>query len=86
MTPYRVAVFTEAGGFHAWTPDTTAEPWRAGSGSFCFAGGLRAIATARYHLRGADVRQVQIRTNQDRKILIYNKHDDGTITHYRAED
>lgn len=86
MTPYRVIVATAAGAFVAWTPDQTADPARLqGSGALLFAGIVRAIAAARYHLRGADVRQVQIRTNQDRKVLVYNRRPDGTFTHYRAD-
>ena len=86
MTPYRVIVATCHGAFVAWTPDQSADPARLqGSGALLFAGVVRAIAAARYHLRGADVRQVQIRTNQDRTILIYHKAADGRITFYRGE-
>lgn len=86
MTPYRVIVATTTGAFVAWTPDQTAEPARlAGSGSMLFAGMLRAIASARSHMRRTDVHQIQIRTNQDRKILVYNRRPDGSFAHYRAE-
>lgn len=69
--------------FDGWISDQSAEPWRlTGSGSFCYAGALRAIAAARQYLRQSATSQVQIRTNQDRKVLIYNKAADGRVTHY----
>lgn len=77
MTPYRVIVF---GTCRAWQVWHNADPDQP----FLFPA-IRAIVKAREYLQFSDIRQVQIRTNQDRKILIYNKHADGTITHYRAD-
>lgn len=81
------AVELAAGAWCAWTLDRTAEPWRlAVSGTSCFAGGVRAVQAARAALRDPRVTQVQIRTNQDRKILVYNRSSDGKVTYYGADE
>jgi hypothetical protein len=73
--------------WQGWTADQSAEAGRlAGSGSFVYNGGVRAVAAARAYLRQGNVDQVQIRTNQDRKVIVYNKCANGTITHYDARD
>jgi hypothetical protein len=71
--------------FHGWTPDQSAEPSRMpGSGTFCYAGAIRAIVAARAYLARPGINQVQIRTNQDHTVLVYNKQPDGSIVHYAA--
>lgn len=82
----RTAIEPILAGWHAWTPDTTAEPHREGYGSFCYLGGLRALAAARRAFRQSGVTQVQIRTNQDRKVLIFNRRNDGRIDCYSGLD
>jgi len=73
--------------WQGWTADQSAEAGRlAGSGSFVYNGALRAVQAARAYLRQANVDQVQIRTNQSRTILVYNKRANGTITFYDARD
>jgi len=73
--------------WQGWTADQSAGSGRLpGSGSFVFHGALRAVAAAHAALRQAHVDQVQIRTNQDRKVIVYNKCANGTITHYDARD
>lgn len=87
MRTYTLLVVAGRSAWFGWTADQTAEPWRLpGSGTFCFAGGIRAIAYARACLRLTDVTQVQIRTNQSAKVLIYNKHANGAVTHYDARE
>jgi hypothetical protein len=74
-------------GYMGWTADQSAERSRlAGSGTFCYAGGLRAIVAARAYLALPDTQQVQIRTNQDRHVLVYYKRPTGAITCYRSEE
>ena len=73
-------------GVMGWTADQTAEPGRLqGSGTFCYAGALRAIAAVRQYFQQPSVYQVQIRTNQDQTVLVYNRQIDGRITFYRSE-
>lgn len=74
-------------GYQGWTADQSAERSRLpGSGTFVFNGGLRAVVAARRYLRDSRTYQVQIRTNQDRKVLVYNRQHDGRITCYNARD
>jgi hypothetical protein len=75
-------------GFQSWTPIQffDAGPRLPGAGSFLYPGALRAIQAARKHLREPEVHQVQIRTNQDRKVLTYDKHADGRITFSANEE
>lgn len=103
MTIYRISVFATGQrtigrgkrqrtqsigyGYHGWTSNQSAEPWRLkGSGTFCYLGAFHAIVAARQYLALPETHQVQIRTNQDRKVLIYYKRPDGRITCYRAEE
>lgn len=74
-------------GYVAWTPDQTAEPSRwPGSGTFLFNGLHVAYREVHRILREPRTRQVQIRTNQDRTLYVWNKYDDGRITgHWAAE-
>ena len=67
--------------YMGWTADQSAEPHRLqGSGTFMYLGGLRVVAAARKYLALPETTQVQIRTNQDRKVLVYHKHADGRVT------
>ena len=77
MTPYRVIVFGAARAYHVWHNADQDQPYLFPA--------IRAIVKAREYLQFSEVRQVQIRTNQDRKVLIYNKADDGRIAFYRGE-
>lgn len=75
--------------FDAWNPELT-DHWAhagrlQGSGSFSWLGMQGAkYAAARAFLDPA-VHQVQIRTEQDRKLLIFNRHR-NTITSYEARE
>ena len=69
-----------------WTPDTTAEPWREGFGSFGLAGIHRTRAAVLEVLADPRTRQVSIRTNQDRTWFVINKHEDGRVTSYDARE
>jgi len=73
-------------GFQGWTPVQffDAGPRLPSSGSFLYPGALHAIKAAREYLKTPDVHQVQIRTNQDRTVLIYHKQVDGRVTFYAA--
>ena len=74
-------------GWLGWTADQAAEPARLiGSGTFLYYGALRALIAVRQAFRDPRVRQVQIRTNQDCAVLIYNRQPDGRVTHYRADE
>lgn len=55
------------------------------AGSFLYPGihAVRRAAMAMFEQSG--VRQVQIRTNQDQNVYLWNKHLDGSITGYRPE-
>lgn len=73
-------------GFTAWTEDTTAEPHRAGFGSFCFGSIHATRAEVVRQLANPRVHQVQVRTNQDRTLFVYNRRADGRITHCCAAE
>lgn len=72
--------------FVAWTNDTTAEPWREGFGTFLFAGIHAVRAEVIRQLADHRTRQIQIRTNKDRTVLVINRRGDGQATHYLAGD
>lgn len=73
--------------YMGWTADQSAERSRLeGSGTFLYNGGLRVIVAARKYLALPETTQVQIRTNQDRKVLIYFKHADGRIVCHATTD
>lgn len=101
MTPYRIAVFASAQvpisrrskklktvsyGYLGWTArqEFDAGARLPGAGSFLFSG-LRCVRAVRDYLALPETHQVQIRTNQDRTLYIYNKHSDGRITGYAPE-
>lgn len=55
------------------------------AGSFLYPG-LHAVRNSALDaLAQPGVYQVQIRTDQDRKVYLYNKHSDGRITGYRPD-
>jgi hypothetical protein len=83
----RQRTITKGYGYFGWTENRIAEPSRLpGSGTFLYFGGIRAIVAARQYLALPETHQVQIRTNQDRKVLVYIKHPDGHITHYTTTE
>lgn len=96
MTPFRVVAFgTEqigrckprGFGFVVWNPDHTLEPGRLpGSGCFIWRGVHAARGAAMAIFDDPRVHQVQIRTNQDRALWIYNRHHDGRITGYNPQE
>jgi hypothetical protein len=68
-----------------WHDDHTVEPGRlAGSGSFSFPGIRAAYTAVRRYLAEPGVHQVQLRTNQDRKLYVWHQHG-GRVTWYAAE-
>lgn len=69
-------------GFMAWTPDTTAEPWREGYGSFLFADIHATRAEILRQLSDPRTTQIQVRTNQDRCLFVINRKADGSSTIY----
>jgi hypothetical protein len=72
-------------GFVAWTEDTTAEPRRAGFGSFLFGSIHAARAVILAYLADSRTIQVSVRTNQDRTLFVYHRAADGRVTSYRVE-
>jgi hypothetical protein len=73
----------------AWSPDQCAsfgEGRLSGSGTFLFAGFIRARQTALRAFANEDVRQVSVRTNQDRTVFVWNRRPDGQVVGYDARD
>lgn len=84
--PYRVVVFTAKYAYELWTPEQHYQEARLPSaGSFLFPGIHRVREAAILALALQDTRQAQIRTNQDRKVWLFNKHPDGRITGYKPD-
>ena len=79
----RAKTKTVGSAYMGWTPTQSYQEARLeGAGSFLYPG-LRAVRYAAYaYLALADTHQVQIRTNLDRKVYVYNKSADGRITGY----
>ena len=73
-------------GYCLWTETQHYQEARLPSaGSFLFPG-IHAVRDAAIaELSKPDVYQVQVRTNQDRKVYLWNKHADGRITSYRPD-
>ncbi len=74
--------------FVAWNPDASIEPGRlANSGSFLWPGihAARAVAMDYLTQLGTTYHQVQVRTNQDRTVYLWNKSSDGRITGYAPD-
>lgn len=70
-------------GYDLWTPEQSYQEARLPSaGSFLFPGlfAVRAAALAEFAKPG--VHQVQIRTNQDRIVYIFNRRADGQVSGY----
>ena len=82
LTQKKPAVY----GMQGWNPDSSHEPGRLpGSGSFTWVGIVAVRKAAMEYLSQPHTFQVQVRTNQSRKLYIWNKNVDGTITGYRPE-
>jgi hypothetical protein len=70
-----------------WNPDSSHEPGRLpGSGSFTWVGIVAARKAAMEYLSQPHTMQVQVLTNQSRKLYLWNKGIDGKITGYRPEN
>ena len=70
-------------GYILWNPDHTLAAGRlVGSGCFIWPGLIAAIRRARMELDRPEVRQVSVRTDQDRHIGRFVKHTDGRIVGY----
>lgn len=73
-------------GYDGWNPIQHYNEARLpGAGSFLYPG-LHAVRKAAMDaLALPGVHQVSIRTNQDRRVYLFNKHADGRITGYRPD-
>lgn len=72
-------------GYDAWNPEQSYQEARLPSaGSFLYPGIFAVRQAAMEFLARPETRQVAIRTNQDKRVYTYNKHDDGRITGYLA--
>ena len=91
--PYRLVVFATGQigrkkkprdyGYILWNPDYTLVAGRlVGSGCFAWPGLIAAIRRARMELSRPEVRQVSVRTDQDRYVGRFVKHTDGTVVGY----
>jgi hypothetical protein len=74
----------------AWNGDDEArklfDPGRLpGAGTFCWPGLTAARRAALAQFADPTVHQVQVRTNQDRPVYLWNRHSDGRISGYRPE-
>lgn len=70
-------------GIFGWTPVQSYHEARLPSaGSFLYPGIFAVRKAVMEYLAQSNVVQVQVRTNDDRKVYIWNKHEDGTITGY----
>lgn len=77
-------------GVVAWNSDEIArtmyDPGRLhGAGTFCWPG-LHAVRREAMRLLAGEYTQVQVRTNQDRVLYIWNKHSDGRISGYNPQE
>src|SRR5574342_1236987 len=76
-------------GYQVWTPALRRagdEGRLLGSGTFGFDGFIRARAAALAEFRHPEIQQVQVRTNQDRTGMVWNRHEDGRISGYSATE
>jgi hypothetical protein len=72
--------------YMGWTPEQHYQEARLPSaGSFLYPGVFAVYRAAREFLALPGTRQVSIRTNQDRQVYRYFKHEDGRITGYGGE-
>ena len=71
-------------GYQLWTEKQSyCEARLLSAGSFLFPGLHAVRAAALSELSKPHVHQVQVRTNQDKKVYLWNKHADGRVTGYR---
>lgn len=95
--PYRIVIFSRGAlkglkgqrgyAYHGWTSTQHyIEARLPNAGSFLFPGLYAVRRAAMEYLALPETHQVQIRTNQDRKLYLWNKHADGTISGYRPEN
>lgn len=75
-------------GYMGWTPLQTYDKGARlpNAGSFLYPGIVAVRKAAMVYLAIPSTHQVQIRTNQDRKVYLWNKHPDGSITGYANGD
>lgn len=72
--------------FDGWHEEQSYQEARLpGAGSFLYPGIFAARAAALEFLALPGTTQVQVKTNQDKKVYLFNKHADGTVTGYRPE-
>jgi len=73
-------------GWDLWTPvQAYSEARLPSAGSFLFPGIHAVRRAAMEAFKDSSVHQVQVRTNQDRKVYLWNRQADGRITGYRPE-
>jgi len=73
-------------GFDGWNPiQSYSEARLSGAGSFLYPGLIATRKAAMEFLAAPGVHQVSIRTNQDKKVYRYFKHEDGSISGYGGE-
>lgn len=67
-------------GYDVWSPNTTAEPWRDGYGSFVHAGGIRRMRDMiRTEMSRPGITQLAIKTNQNQDFARVYRQTDGTL-------
>jgi hypothetical protein len=72
--------------FDAWREEQSYQEARLpGAGSFLYPGIFAVRTAALQFLAQPEVHQVSIRTNQDKKVYLFNKHADGSVSGYRPE-
>jgi|SRR5271166_4570596 len=70
----------------SWTPTQAYQEARLPSaGSFLYPGIFAVRRAAMDAFKDSSVCQVQVRTNQDRKVYLWNRHSDGRISGYRPD-
>lgn len=73
-------------GFQGWNPDNRHEPGRLpSSGCFTWVGIVAVRKAAMEYLSQPHTFQVQVLTNQSRKLYIWNKDVFGRVTGYRPD-
>ena len=71
----------------SWTPEQFYQEARLpGAGSFFYPGLFAVREAAMDAFKDSSVRQVQVRTNQDKKLWLWNRHSDGTISGYNPQE
>jgi len=74
-------------GMQGWNPENSHEPGRLpGSGSFTWVGIVAVRKAAMEYLNQPHTMQVQVLTNQSRKLYIWNKDVFGNISGYRPDN